>query len=99
MYGCLAIAGAIQYTSQEKLYQELGLEKLQSEKWYRKLGMFYKILKNKSLQYLFNLTPEKTVFIYHLVLRRLIQKQKRSFLAHSLSIFYPLKDSKNFNFR
>ena len=30
-------------TSREKIYQELGLESLQSRRWYRKLAMFYKI--------------------------------------------------------
>ena len=47
---CLAITGAIRGTSKEKLYQELGLESLQLRRWYRKLGMFYKIYKNKSPQ-------------------------------------------------
>ena len=56
---CLAITGAIRGTSKEKLYQELGLESLQLRRWYRKLGMFYKIYKNKSPQYLFKLIPEK----------------------------------------
>ena len=57
---CLAITSAIRGTSKEKLYQELGLESLQLRLWYRKLGMFYKIYKNKSPQYLFKLIPEKT---------------------------------------
>ena len=55
---CLAITGAIRGTSKEKLYQELDLESLQLRRWYRKLGMFYKIYKNKSPQYLFKLIPE-----------------------------------------
>ena len=57
---CLAITGAIPGTSREKIYQELGLELLQSRQWYRKLAMFYKIYNNKSPFYLFNLIPEKT---------------------------------------
>ena len=57
---CLAITGAIRGTSREKIYQKLGLESLQSQRWYRKLAMFYKIYKNKSPFYLFNLIPEKT---------------------------------------
>ena len=57
---CLAITGAIRGTSREKIYQELGLESLQSRRWYRKLTMFYKISKNKSPFYLFNLILEKT---------------------------------------
>ena len=57
---CLAITGAIRGTSKENFYQELGLESLQLRRWYRKLGMFYKIFKSKSPQYLFKLIPEKT---------------------------------------
>ena len=51
---CLAITGAIRGTSKEKLYQEIGLEFLQLRCRYRKLGMFYKIFKRKSPQYLFD---------------------------------------------
>ena len=54
---CLGITGAIRGTSKEKLY--LGLESLQLRRWYRKLGMFYKIFKSKTPQYLFKLIPEK----------------------------------------
>ena len=57
---CLAITGAIRGTSNENLYHELGLESLQLRRWYRKLGMFYKIYKNRSPQYLFKLISEKT---------------------------------------
>ena len=46
----------------EKIYQELGLESLQSQRWYRKLAMFYKIYKNKSPFYLSYLIPEKTSY-------------------------------------
>ena len=56
----LAITGAIQLTSKEKLYQELGLESLSLRRWDRKLGMFYKIYKNKSPHYFFKLITEKT---------------------------------------
>ena len=47
----LTMTGAILGTK-EKLYEELGLESLQLRCWYKKLGMFYKIYKNKSPQYL-----------------------------------------------
>ena len=58
---CLVITGAIRGTFREKIYQKLGLESLQSRRWYRKLVvMFYKIYKNESPFYLFNLIPEKT---------------------------------------
>ena len=43
----------------EKLYQELGLQSLQLRRWYWKIGIIYKIYKNKSPQYLFKLIPEK----------------------------------------
>ena len=59
---CLAITGAMRGTFKEKIYQEPGLESLQSRRWYRNLTMFYKIYKNKSLFYLFNLIPEKTSY-------------------------------------
>ena len=45
----LAIAGAIQGSSREKLYQELGLESLKSRRWYRRLCCMYKIMKKKHL--------------------------------------------------
>ena len=57
---CLAITGAIRGTSRKKIYLELGLEPLQSQRWHRKLAMFYKIYMNKSPFYLLNLQPEKT---------------------------------------
>ena len=42
---CLAIDGAIRSTSKEKFYEELGLKSIPLRRWYRKLGMFYEILK------------------------------------------------------
>ena len=56
---CLIITGAIRGNSREKFYQELGLESLQSRRWYRKLVIFLKNYLNKSPFYLFNLIPEK----------------------------------------
>ena len=56
----LVITGAIRGASKEKLYKELGLESLQLQRWYRKLGMFHKIYKNKVAQYLLKLITEKT---------------------------------------
>ena len=41
----LAITGAIRGSSREKLYQELGHESLKSRQWYRKLCLFFQILK------------------------------------------------------
>ena len=50
----LAMTGAIKGSSTEKLYQELGIEHLRSRGWFRKLCLFYKIIKSKSPTYLFN---------------------------------------------
>ena len=48
----LAITVAIQGSSSEKRYQELGLESLKSRRWYRRLCCMYKIMKKST--YLFN---------------------------------------------
>ena len=41
----LAITGTIRGRSREKFYQELGFESLQQQRWYRKLCLFFKIIK------------------------------------------------------
>ena len=43
-----------------KFFEELGLESLQHRRWYRKLCCFYKILKDQSPKYLFNIIPGLT---------------------------------------
>ena len=53
----LAMTGAIRRSSTEKFYQELVIEHLRSRHWFRKVYLFYKIIKNKSPPYLFNLIP------------------------------------------
>ena len=57
----IAITGAMT-GSIEKLYQELGLESLRPGRWLRKLCVFYKIYKNKSPSYLYNLIPDRMKF-------------------------------------
>ena len=54
---CLAITGAIRGSSREKIYQELGLESFQLRRWYRRLCLFHKVLKNEHPKYLFHLIP------------------------------------------
>ena len=49
---CNAITGAIQGTSRERLYRELGLESLNDRRWIQKLVLFYKIVNGLSPQYL-----------------------------------------------
>ena len=38
--GALAITGAIRGTSQERIYNKLGLESLADRRWYRKITFF-----------------------------------------------------------
>ena len=49
---CIAITSAIQGTSRERLYRELGLVSLTDRSWIRKLVFFYKIVNGLSPQYL-----------------------------------------------
>ena len=46
----LAITGAIQGESKEKLYNELGLEYLRYRQWMQRLCLFHKIFKLKSFK-------------------------------------------------
>ena len=54
----LAITGAIQGTSRDKLDQELGLASLKSRRWYKRLSYIFKIMKKKAPNYLINLIPK-----------------------------------------
>ena len=54
----LVITGAIQGTSCDKIYQELGLESLKSRRWYNRLSLMFKIMKEEALNYLVNLIPK-----------------------------------------
>ena len=58
----LAIAGVIQSTSREKIYQELGLESLKCRRWYKRLSWVFKIM-NKAPNYLLNLIPKSQQII------------------------------------
>ena len=53
-----AITGAIQGTSREKIYQELGLESLRARRWYKHLSCMFKIVKEEAPNYLINLIPK-----------------------------------------
>ena len=54
----LAITGAIQGTSRDKIYQELGLESLKSRRWHKRLSCMFKILNERVPNYLMNLVPK-----------------------------------------
>ena len=58
----LAITGAIRGTSREKLYHELGLESLNSRRWFRRLSFFFKIWFNQAPEYLFHSIPLKNPY-------------------------------------
>jgi len=55
----LAITGAIQGTSKDKIYQELGLESLKLRRWYKRLCCMFKIMNEKAPNYLINLIPKR----------------------------------------
>ena len=54
----LAIAGATQGTSRDKIYPELELEPLKSRRWYKCLVCMFKIMNEKAPNYLINLIPK-----------------------------------------
>ena len=45
-------------TSCGKIYQELGLESLQSRRWYKRLSCMFKIMKKGAPNYFINLIPK-----------------------------------------
>ena len=59
-------SGAIRGTDTENLYQKLGLESLQNRRKLRRLSLLYKIYKDQSPLYLYNLIPAKTTGNYPL---------------------------------
>ena len=50
----LAITGAIQGTSRDKIYEKLGLESLKARRWYKRLSCMFKIIKEEAPNYLMN---------------------------------------------
>ena len=77
---CLTITGAIQGISREILYKELGLESLQSRRWYRNMIFFHKILNNLTPKYLFDNITDVTIqeLSQSWILLNSISKQKVS---------------------
>ena len=51
---CLARTGAIQGTSRQKIYDELGLHTLIERRWRKKLTFFYKIINGLLPKYLYS---------------------------------------------
>ena len=56
----LAITGAIRGTSQDKLYNELGIESLRDRRWFRRLCTFYRIKISERPSYLFDCIPKNS---------------------------------------
>ena len=54
----IAITGAIQGTSCDKIYKELGLEPLKARRWYKRLCCMFKIMHNEAPNYLINIIPK-----------------------------------------
>ena len=50
----LAITGAIQGTSRDKIYEKLGLESLKARRWYKRLSCMFKTIKEEAPNYLMN---------------------------------------------
>ena len=81
----LAITGAARRTFREKLYQELGFESLQQRRWYRKLCCLFKIIKNQSPRYLFQLVPSPNIRYFSLNPENIPQlRTKHDFFKNSL---------------
>ena len=87
----IAITGAIRGTSSKKLYQELGLESLRSRRWLRKLCLFYKIYKNKSPSYLYNLIPDRVKFYLLEVVKSIIYPISKQGVTFSEILFFLLQ--------
>ena len=63
---CLAITGAIQGTSKEKIYDELGLHSLTKRRWHSKLIFFNKIVNGLLPNYLYSYLHFSSEEIYPL---------------------------------
>ena len=88
---CTAITSAIQATSRERLYQELGLESSENRRWYRKLLFFHKTVNGATPRYLTSYlnTNENPVF----TTRASNQNKIRRFRArteHFKQSFFPI---------
>ena len=56
----LAITGAIKWTSQLKIYNELGLESLEVRRWFRRYCVSFKIKTTQIPKYLYELLPTES---------------------------------------
>ena len=79
----IVITGAIRGTSSEKIFPELCLETLKSRRWLSQLCLLYKLTKEKSPVYLFQLIPEKNTPYT----TRSVQKSQIPFFKTKINFF------------
>ena len=87
---CIAITSAIQGTSRERLYQELGLESLENRCLYRQLIFFHKIVNGATPMYLTGYLNTNENMVYNA--RASDQNKIRRFRArteHFKRLFFP----------
>ena len=87
---CLAITGAIQGTSKEKIYDELGLHSVTKRQWHSKLIFFYKIVNGLLPHYLYSYLHFSSDKIYPL--RSVASSKRRPFSSRTMSFkntFFP----------
>ena len=94
----LAITGAIQGTSREKIYQELGLESLKNRRWFKRLCCMFKIVNKEAPKYLINLIPNshQTIATRNRNIRAFYCRTdcfKYSFFPSTLKDWFNLNDS------
>ena len=94
----LAITGAIQGTSREKTYQELGLESLRARRWYKRLSCMFKIVKEEAPNYLINLISKiqqttRTRINYMPTFHCCTDCFKNSFFPSTLNDWYKLDET------
>ena len=81
---------AIQETSHERLYQELGLESLENRCWYRKLIFFHKIVNGTTPRYLTSYVSTNENLVYNT--RASDQTKSRRYrprIKHFKQLFFP----------
>ena len=89
----IEITWAIRWTLSEKLFQELRLETLKSRCWLRKLCLLYKLIKEKSPAYLFQIIPEKKHPLYY----KKCSKKSNPFYQDQNKLFQNFFSSCSFN--
>ena len=97
----LAITGAIQGTSRDKIYQEIAFKSLKSRRWYKRLSLMFKVMKEETPNYLINLirkceqtirTRNNRIPVYHCR----TESFKHSFFLSTLKNWFNLETLRQF---